>query len=83
MIPDIFAQGGRLHGFSDDRWTTARLAAVIESRFGIRYDHDHVGRLMHKLGLRSTPRGSAPLAAPAQFPAPAAVPAFAHVAQTA
>jgi hypothetical protein len=40
------------HGFSDDRWTTARLAEAIEKRFGIRYDPDHVGRLMHALGLR-------------------------------
>ena len=52
LIPDIFAQGAILHGFADNRWTTARLATVIESRFGVHYDHDHVGRLMQKLGLR-------------------------------
>lgn len=52
IIPDIFTQGAIVHGFADNRWTTARLAAVIESRFGIHYDHDHVGRLMQKLGLR-------------------------------
>ena len=52
LIPDIFAQGTMIHGYPDNRWTTARLAAVIESRFGIHYDHDHVGRLMQKLGLR-------------------------------
>ena len=46
LLPDIFAQGAILHGFPDNRWTTARLAAVIESRFGVRYDHDHVGRMM-------------------------------------
>src|SRR6266446_1486912 len=52
LIPDIFAQGTMIHGYPDNRWTTARLAAVIETRFGIHYDHDHVGRLMQKLGLR-------------------------------
>src|SRR5713226_7212576 len=56
LIPDLFAQGAILHGFPDNRWTTARLAAVIETRFGVRYDHDHVGRLMQKLGLREPKR---------------------------
>lgn len=56
-IPEIYAQGAVPHGFPDNRWTTARLAAVIEARFGVRYDHDHVGRLMHKLGLRDSGRG--------------------------
>ena len=56
MIPDIFAQGAIIHGFPDSRWTTARIAAVIEARFGVRYDHDHVGRLMQKLGLRESKR---------------------------
>jgi len=58
VIPDIFAQGAIVHGFPDNRWTTARLATVIEARFGVRYDHDHVGRLMQKLGLRE-PRARA------------------------
>src|SRR5204863_9127830 len=29
LIPDIYAQGAILHRFPDNRWTTARLAAVI------------------------------------------------------
>jgi transposase len=53
-IPEIYTQGALSFGFPDNRWTTARLAAVIETHFGVRYDHDHVGRLMHKLGLRTT-----------------------------
>ncbi len=56
LIPDIYAQGAILHGFPDNRWTSARFAAVIESRFGVHYDHDHVGRLMQKLGLREPKR---------------------------
>lgn len=52
-VSRIYREGALLHGFTADRWTTARLATVIEARFGVRYDEDHVGRLMHKLGLRS------------------------------
>ena len=48
----IFRAGALESGYSTDRWTTARLASVIESRFAVKYDEDHVGRLMHKLGLR-------------------------------
>ena len=32
-----------------------RFASAIMTRFEIRYDPDHVGRIMHRLGLR-TPR---------------------------
>ena len=39
--------------YVNDRWTTGRLAKAIEKQFGIRYDQDHVGRLMHKYGLRA------------------------------
>ena len=55
QLPAIYAEGATQHGFPDDRWTTVRLATVIETKFGVRYDNDHVGRLMSKLGLR-TPR---------------------------
>jgi transposase len=48
----MHGQGAQAHGFSTDRWTTGKLAEAIERVFGIRYDQDHVGRLMHKLGLR-------------------------------
>ena len=54
-ITEMFAQGPRAFGFESDRWTTVRLAKAIEDRFGIRYDPDHVGRLMHRLGLRRKP----------------------------
>ncbi len=39
-----------------DRWTTARFAQAIYARFGVRYDPDHVGRIMHRLGLRERTR---------------------------
>ena len=54
-VREMFAAGPMAFGFERDRWTTARLAQAIEGRFGIRYDPDHVGRLMHRLGLRPKP----------------------------
>src|SRR5215813_14338924 len=70
LIPDIYAQGAIIHGFPDNRWTTARLASIIEARFGVHYDHDHVGRLMQKLGLRE-PKRRVDARAAAAFAAPA------------
>src|SRR4051794_2061719 len=67
LIPDLFAQGAIVHGFPDNRWTTARLAAVIEARFGVHYDHDHVGRVMQKLGLRERKPRAVVEAAPVVF----------------
>ncbi|HEX3879928.1 MAG TPA: helix-turn-helix domain-containing protein [Bryobacteraceae bacterium] len=52
-VIEIFRAGARAAGYADDRWTTARLAAAIFQRFEVRYDPDHVGRLMHQLGLRA------------------------------
>ena len=51
-VREMFAAGPRTFGFDTDRWTTGRLAQAIEQRFAIRYDPDHVGRLMLRLGLR-------------------------------
>ena len=39
-----------------------QVASAIEARFGIRYDQDHVGRLMHKYGLRNRRFVYAPVA---------------------
>lgn len=49
---ELYKEGPRAAGFDSDRWTTVRFAEAIFVRFGIRYDPDHVGRIMHRLGLR-------------------------------
>jgi len=51
-VAEIYRSGPRTAGFDTDRWTTARFAEAIQARFGVRYDPDHVGRIMHRLGLR-------------------------------
>jgi transposase len=61
-VIQLHHSGARAAGFSDDRWTTARFALAIQNRFGIRYDPDHVGRIMHQLGLRPRHQVSEPAA---------------------
>ena len=55
-VAEIYQAGPRMAGFDSERWTTMRLAEAIQARFGIRYDPDHVGRIMHRLGLRERKR---------------------------
>jgi transposase len=55
-VAELYRLGARAAGFENDRWTTARFAQGIFTRFGIKYDPDHVGRIMHRLGLRERTR---------------------------
>lgn len=55
-VAEVFQAGPRAAGFDTDRWTTMRFADAIHMRFGVRYDPDHVGRIMHRLGLRDRKR---------------------------
>jgi transposase len=55
-VADIYQAGPRTAGFDSDRWTTMRFAEAIYARFAVRYDPDHVGRIMHRLGLRDRKR---------------------------
>jgi transposase len=52
ILTETYQGGPRASGFDSDRWTTARFADAIFARFGVRYDPDHAGRIMHRLGLR-------------------------------
>lgn len=51
-LAELYHAGPQNAGFSSRAWTTARFAEAIFTRFGVRYDPDHVGRIMHRLGLR-------------------------------
>jgi transposase len=74
-VAELFRAGARAAGFADGKWTTARFAAAIAMRYAIRYDPDHVGRIMHQLGLR--PRHPATLRTSPEmiYAPPAAMPA--------
>jgi len=52
-VSELYTAGPRACGFETDHWTTSRFAEAILTRFGVRYDPDHVGRIMHRLGLRA------------------------------
>jgi transposase len=69
-IRKMFFEGASAYGFSSDRWTTGKLAEAIERKFRIRYDQDHVGRLMHKFGLRERRFVYAPVSPSADADAP-------------
>jgi putative transposase len=75
-IRQMYLAGASAFGFSGDRWTTGRLAAAIEKQLGVRYDQDHVGRLMHKFGLRERRFVYAPASAFSQAAASAPVSAW-------
>jgi transposase len=57
-LRELYQAGPRAAGCDSDRWTTARFAEAIFRTFGVRYDPDHAGRIIHRLGLR--PRRSLP-----------------------
>jgi len=50
QLPRLLAQGAEVHGFSTPLWTTQRIADLIWRRFRVRYDRDHVCRLLHRFG---------------------------------
>ena len=56
ILTEAYRAGPRESGFETDRWTTSRFADAIFARFGVRYDPDHAGRIMHRLGLRERRR---------------------------
>jgi transposase len=58
-LKSILSKGTNSDGAKGWGWTGARVAALIESRFGVQYHPDHVCRLLGQLGLngRSSRRG--------------------------
>lgn len=50
QLPRLLTQGAETHGFSSPLWTTQRVADLIWRRFRVRYDRDHVCRLLHRFG---------------------------------
>lgn len=46
----LLLQGATAHGFGSALWTTKRIAELVARQFGVSYHHDHVGRLLRRLG---------------------------------
>jgi transposase len=51
QLKKMILSGPLAYGWKTDLWTTARIANLIKDEFGIGYHRDHVGRLLHQLGL--------------------------------
>lgn len=50
----LLSQGSKHHGWHNDLWTAARVAALVERHFGIRYHPEHVRKILkHRLGWTS------------------------------
>lgn len=49
QLVDLLSRGAMENGYRTELWTTARIAEIIWSKFGVRYHRDHVGRLMSRL----------------------------------
>lgn len=50
QLISVLLKGAVASGYSNQLWTTARIAEVIWKRFRVRYHKDHVGRLLHSFG---------------------------------
>jgi transposase len=50
QVPVLLARGPEAFGFRGDVWTAPRIAAVLETHFGVRYHPAHVSRLMRARG---------------------------------
>lgn len=50
QLPRLLARGAEAYGFASAIWTTQRVADLIWRRFRVRYDRDHVCRLLHRFG---------------------------------
>jgi transposase len=50
-LVELLLAGPGSAGYRNELWTRARVAEVIENRFGIRYHPAHVGRILRDLGF--------------------------------
>lgn len=48
-LVQIMLQGAQAAGFTNDTWTCARVAEVVEREFGVEYDLGHLSRILRSL----------------------------------
>ena len=51
-ICETYRRGPAAAGIDAPRWTTVNFADAVFALCNVRYDPDHMGRIMHKLGLK-------------------------------
>jgi transposase len=47
-LAQALRQGAPAHGFANELWTAARVAQLIERRFGVKYHPEHVRKLLKR-----------------------------------
>ena len=52
-LGNMLLKGAEHYGYQVDLWTTERVAALIEEKFGIRYHPDHVRKILHGMNFSS------------------------------
>src|ERR1700720_4199627 len=48
QLEQMLLQGAQAHGWSNQLWTTRRIADLIRRHFGVSLHHDHVGRFLRQ-----------------------------------
>jgi transposase len=51
QLKKMILEGPVFHGWKTDLWTTKRIARLVRERFGVSYHYNHVGKLLHQIGL--------------------------------
>ena len=51
QLKEMIVQGAIVHGYITDFWTLKRIAKLIEDEFGVKYNSNYVGEVLHKLGF--------------------------------
>jgi transposase len=56
-LPQLLSRGAEAYGFRGKVWTHARIAAVIQHEFSVKYHANHIARILRKIGWsRQKPR---------------------------
>lgn len=50
-LTQALIDGPTAHGFGSELWTLKRVRILIEKRFGVRFSHVHVWRLLGQMGF--------------------------------
>ena len=50
-LVELLKAGPRACGYDSYLWTTRLVARLVREKFGVEHHHDHVGVILHELGL--------------------------------
>lgn len=51
QLVEAITEGPVAYGYSTDLWTIKRVAKLIRDKFGVTYNTNYVGELLHRLGF--------------------------------